>query len=88
MKLNKYLLGAAAGLALASSAYADFSIYITGSTAFRAAAYAGIASLYNAGFNVNASSSSAAPFTTIANAQAPNRPASDNTSLCRRVFRQ
>ena len=79
MKLNKYLLGAAAGLALASSAYADFSVYITGSTAFRAAAYAGIASLYDAGFNVNASSNSAAPFTIIANAQAPNRPTSDNT---------
>lgn len=79
MKLNKYLLGAAAGLALASSAHADFSIYITGSTAFRAAAYAAIASVYDAGFTVNASAGTAAPFTTIANAQAPNRPTSDST---------
>lgn len=79
MKINKLLLTAAASLLLATSAKADFSVYITGSTAFRAAAYAGIASLYDTGFNVNASSSSAAPFTTIANAQAPNRPTSDST---------
>ena len=79
MKLNKFLLTAAASLLLATSAKADFSVYITGSTAFRAAAYASVASLYNTGFNVNASTTTAAPFTTIANAQAPNRPSSDST---------
>ncbi|NBR84083.1 MAG: hypothetical protein EB141_02010 [Verrucomicrobia bacterium] len=79
MKINKLFLTAAASLLLATSAKADFSVYITGSTAFRAAAYAAIASLYDSGFNVNASSSTAAPFTTIANAQAPNRPTSDST---------
>ncbi|NBV21198.1 MAG: hypothetical protein EBS05_04655 [Proteobacteria bacterium] len=79
MKLHKYLLIGAASLVLATTAKADFSVYITGSTAFRAAAYASIASLYNTGFNVNASAGTAAPFTTIANAQAPNRPTADST---------
>lgn len=79
MKINKLLLSAVASLLLATSAKADFSVYITGSTAFRAAAYAAVASLYNSGFNVNASAGTTAPFTTIANAQAPNRPSSDST---------
>ena len=81
MKINKLLLTAAASLLLATSAKADFSVYITGSTAFRAAAYAAIASLYNPGFNVNASAQTAgssAPYATIANPQAPNRPTSDS----------
>jgi hypothetical protein len=80
MKINKLLLAAAAGLLLATSAKAQITINITGSTAFRAAAYAAIASLYDAtGLNVNASSGTAAPFNTIANPQAPNRPSLDST---------
>ena len=80
MKLNKYVLTAAASLLLATSAKADFSIYITGSTAFRAAAYAAILSLYDTGVHVNASTGTAKPFTTIANgADAPGKPASAGT---------
>jgi hypothetical protein len=56
----------------------DIVIYLTGSTAFRSVAYAAIASLYNTGFTVNAANGSGAPFTTIANPQAPNRPTADS----------
>ncbi|MEN9573063.1 MAG: hypothetical protein RL514_918 [Verrucomicrobiota bacterium] len=80
MKLNKNILTAAASLMLAASAHADFSIYITGSTAFRGAAYTSILSLYDAaGLNVNASAGTAKPFTTIANPEAPGKPVTAGT---------
>lgn len=77
MKLNKYLLGGLAGLLLVPAAQADFTINITGSTAFRAAAYTGILSLYDAGVNVNAGSLNAnGDLVTVANPQAPLAPSS------------
>lgn len=80
MKLNKYLLGGLAGLVIAPTAYADFTIYMTGSTAFRAAAYAGVKSLYDNTVHVNAASLNAnGDLVCVANAQAPLAPTSDST---------
>ena len=81
MKLNKYLLGGLAAVMLAPAAKADFSIYITGSTAFRAAAYSAILSLYDTGTpNVNAANLNAnSDLVCIANPQAPNAPSSAGT---------
>ncbi len=77
MKLHKYLLSGAAGLLLATAAQAaDININITGSTAFRSAAYAGIKSLYDANVHVNAGSLAGV---CVANPQAPLAPTSNAT---------